>query len=142
MPDRLYPWDDFEAAIRIYSAEDGGRRTPAFNGIRWDFAYAEGQPPDALYMIWPDVYAAGGECLPTDQPLPVGVELSARMVVVVDEMRAEVHRGRVAPGARFFCHEGGRRVAEGVVTRVTGLFASREQSRPAEPAAPPDRGVS
>ena len=52
--------------------------------------------------------------------------MSARMTVVVDEMRAEVHRRRIAPGVRFYCHEGGRRVAEGTVTRVTRLFAARE----------------
>ena len=79
---RLYPHDDFEANVRILSAAEGGRRTPAFNGIRWDFAYAEGQPPGTLYMIWPDFFAADGQSLPTDQPMPVGVELSARMMIL------------------------------------------------------------
>lgn len=135
MSDRLYPHDDFEATIRIYSAAEGGRRTPVLNGIRWDFAYAADEPPAALYMIWPDFYAsASGQYLPADEPLPVGAELSARMLVVMDEMRAEVHRGRIAPGVRFFCHEGGRRVAEGVVTRITGMFAPRE-AKPVDPAA-------
>jgi translation elongation factor EF-Tu-like GTPase len=139
MPERLYPCDDFEATIRIYSATEGGRRTPAYNGIRWDFAYAEGNPPDTLYMIWPDFFATSGQSLPPDQPLSVGVELSARMSVVMDEMRAEVHRDRIAPGVRFFCHEGGRRVAEGVVTRITRLFTPRP-SRDAEPGAAADGG--
>ena len=125
MGDRLYRHDDFEATVRIYSAAEGGRRTPAFNGIRWDFAYAEDRPSDSLYMIWPDFFAGDGQSLPTDQPLPVGPALSARMLVLMDEMQAEVHRGRIAPGVRFFCHEGGRRVAEGVVTRITGLFVPR-----------------
>lgn len=123
MPDCLYPCDDFEATIRIYSVAEGGR--PVCNGIRWDFAYAEDNPPDTLYMIWPDFFATGGRSLPTNQPLPVGVELSARMGVVMDQMRAEVHRSRIAPGVRFFCHEGRHRVAEGVVTRITGLFTPR-----------------
>ena len=127
MSDRLYPWDDFEAAIHSYTTAQGGRRTPAFNGIRWDFAYAEDQSPAPLYMIWPDFFAADGRSLPTDRSLPVDVELTARMVVLLDEMRAEVHRGRIAPGVRFFCHEGSKRVAAGVVTRVTGLFVPREQ---------------
>lgn len=122
MSDRLYAHDDFEALIRIYSAKEGGRRTPTFNGIRWDFAYAENQPADTLYMIWPDFFTGDGTSLPTDQPLPVGVELRARMMVVVDEARATVHRGWIAPGIHFFCHEGDRRVAEGVVTRITGLY--------------------
>ncbi len=72
MSNCLYPWDDFEATIRIYTTAEGGRRTPAFNGIRWDFAYAEGQPLNTLYMIWPDFFATGGRSLPTDQPLPIG----------------------------------------------------------------------
>ena len=136
MGERLYPHDDFEATIRIYGATEGGRRTPAFNGIRWDFAYADDQPPVALYMIWPDFYAGpSGQHLPADQPLPVGIELSARMFVLMDEMRPEVHRERITPGVRFFCHEGSRRVAEGVVTRVTGLFTPREELRPVEPPA-------
>jgi translation elongation factor EF-Tu-like GTPase len=126
MVERLYPNDDFEATIRIYSKADGGRSTPAFNGIRWDFAYAEDQLPNSLYMIWPDFYATDGMSLPTDQGLPIGVPLHARMLILMDEMRSEVHRARLAPGTRFYCHEGARRVAEGVVTRITGLFESRE----------------
>lgn len=125
MGDRLYAHDDFEAIIHIYGPDEGGRRTPAFNGIRWDFAYADDLPAATLYMIWPDFFAAEGQSLPTDKPLPVGIELSARMAIVVDEMRSDVHRGRIAPGVRFFCQEGGRQVAEGVVTRITGLFAPR-----------------
>src|SRR5262249_3654088 len=77
---------------------EGGRRTPPYNGIRWDFAYADDAPAEWLFMIWPDFFGADGHSLLTDQPLPVGVELSARMYVVADEMRAEMHRGRITPG--------------------------------------------
>lgn len=117
-PDRLYPGDDFEAVIRVYSAAEGGRQTPAFNGIRWDFAYADDLPDGQLFMIWPDFHGPDGRSLPTNRALPVGVELRARMHVVAEELWAEVHRDRVAPGVRFYCHEGPYRVAEGVVTRV------------------------
>jgi hypothetical protein len=124
--DRLYPHDDFEAGIRIYTRAEGGRRTPPFNGIRWDLAYADDGPtPPMLYMVWPDFVGPDGRSLPTDRPLPVGPVFPARMYVLMDEMRADVHRGRIAPGVRFFCHEGPQRVAEGVVTRVTGLHAAR-----------------
>ena len=125
MPDRLYPTDDFEARIRIFSSAEGGRRYPAVNGIRWDFAYAEPQPGDALYMIWPDFLDEACHSRSDADLLPVGEELPARMMIVVDAMREQVHRSRIAPGVRFFCHEGGKRVAEGVVTRVTGLFEPR-----------------
>jgi hypothetical protein len=120
MSNRHYTLDDFEAAIRIYSSEEGGRKPPAFNGIRWDFAYAI--EPDAieLYGIYPDFCDSQGRSLPTDQPLPVGIELPARMLICSEHVR-ESQRGRIAPGTRFYCHEGPKRVAEGVVTRITGL---------------------
>lgn len=126
MSERLYPTDDFEAVIRIYIAAEGGRHPPFFNGIRWDFAYADQRTPDTLFMIYPDFLDDSGNSWSTEEPLPIGRELPARMMIVVDEMRAQVHRARIAPGVRFYCHEGGKRVAEGVVTRVTSLFKQRE----------------
>jgi len=117
--------DDFEAVIRIYSTAEGGRVNPAFNGIRWDFAYAESQPAGELYSIYPDFYGGDGSSLPTDQPLPIGREIPARMIVLFDEMREKIHRSRVREGVGFFCHEGPKRVAEGRVTRITGLFTPR-----------------
>lgn len=126
---RLYRLaDDFDAMIRIYRADEGGRKRAPFNGIRWDFAYAHDPGVEQLYMIWPDFYAASGDSLPIDLPLPVGVEIAARMTVVVDEMRAEIHRARIQPGVEFYCHEGPKRVAVGRVIRVTGLHVDRIQS--------------
>lgn len=122
MSDRLYPHDDFEATIIVFGPEEGGRPTPVFNGIRWDFKYADDPSASDLYMIWPDFFAYDGQSLPSTVPLPVGEELSARMTIVVDEMRSKVHRSRMTPGVRFFCHEGPHRVAKGIVTRITGLF--------------------
>ena len=86
-----------------------------------------------LGLIRPDFLDGSGNSRSKDEPLPVGVELPARMFIVVDEMREQVHRARIAPGVRFFCHEGGKRVAEGVVTRVSGLFEPRTaaDARPA-----------
>ena len=113
--------NDFEAVIRIFSAEDGGRKTSICNGIRWDFAYASDIMPLTLYMIYPDFFDQEGRSLPDDQPLPTGVDLPARMFVLVKEMR-DLHRQKIRKGVRFYCHEGGQRVAEGVVTRITGLL--------------------
>lgn len=123
---RLYEVpDDFEAIIRVFSPAEGGRRTPACNGIRWDFAYAVDEAPGELYMIWPDFVDDAGDSLSAETALPTDIELKARMTVLVDDMREKVHRLRVRTGVEFFCHEGGKRVAKGRVTRVTGLFADR-----------------
>lgn len=119
--------DDFEALIRIYTAAEGGRQSPPFNGIRWDFAYAEDPPSKGLFIIHPDFYDEHGDSLPTDKPLPLSVELPARMIVLNDKLRTTLHRLRITEGTRFYCHEGAMRVAEGRVTRITGLFAERPQ---------------
>jgi hypothetical protein len=107
----------------------------ACNGIRWDFAYADDAPAKDLFMIWPDFYNERRESLPTDQPLPLGREIPARMIVLSDELRNSVHRLRVTEGARFYCHEGAKRVAEGRVTRITGLFAERPHGVPGQVGA-------
>jgi translation elongation factor EF-Tu-like GTPase len=124
---RLYKQpDDFEANIRILSTAEGGRVTPPFNGIRWDFGY-EGDDALAstLFMIWPDFIDEAGDSLPTDQALPIGVLLRARMTVVVNEMRSDVHRERISVGTQFYCYEGPKRVAAGTVAKLTGLFLDR-----------------
>lgn len=123
---RLYQIpDDFEVVIRIFSAKDGGRQTSAYNSIRWDFCYADDPPGSDRFMIWPDFYDENGDSLPTDQPLPIDKDLPARMTILVDEMRERIHRFRIHEGVRFYCLEGNKRVAEGHVTRITGLFQQR-----------------
>lgn len=123
----LYPFNDFEAEIRIFNESEGGRRIPAFNGIRWDFSYHDRLPNDdcfGLYAIHPDFFDEQGNSLAPNTPLPVGKLLSARMLIVRNEMREKVHRARLSEGTKFYCHEGGLRVAEGKVTRITGLFST------------------
>src|SRR6267143_6251151 len=79
---RLYEEEpDFEALIRIYSPRQGGREHPPCNGIRWKFAYADDPVGDTLYAIWPDFLDEKGDSLPEDVPLPIDVELPARMTV-------------------------------------------------------------
>jgi translation elongation factor EF-Tu-like GTPase len=117
--------DDFEASIRILRFDEGGRKSPPFNGIRWDFNYANEQPSVGLYMIWPDFIDAAGNSVASDSPLPIDTALNARMTVLIDEMRAQVHRSRIAVGTKFYCCEGPKRVAEGHVTRITGLLLDR-----------------
>ena len=50
---RLYQKpDDFEGVVRILTEREGGRRTPTFNGIRWDLRYFH-ETEDHLSMVWP-----------------------------------------------------------------------------------------
>jgi hypothetical protein len=126
---RLYSVpDDFEATIRILTEDEGGRKFAPFNGIRWDFSYAVDNATDQLYMIWPDLFSPSGDSLPKDQQLPLSAELSARMTIVSDKMREQVHRARIKPGVEFYCHEGSRRVAVGRITRITGLHIDRSSA--------------
>ncbi|HEL2979761.1 TPA: hypothetical protein UMB92_002620 [Stenotrophomonas maltophilia] len=128
---RLYPdvADDFLARIRILTPEEGGRRSPPRNGIRWDFAYADGVRELELFMIWPDFRQASGDSWAVDLPLPVGEPLLAGLTVVNDMQRVRLHRERIRPGVRFHCHEGPRVVARGEVTCVTGLLLDRPTRR-------------
>ena len=81
---RLYQVpDDFEAVIRIYSHEEGGRRTPPFNGIRWDFGYADDPPGSSIYMIMPDFFDEHGR-----QPMLVRILNADGHLELSSDMRA------------------------------------------------------
>ena len=119
--------DDFEATIRIFREEEGGRREPPHNGMRWDLCYAGDDLKESLWMVWPDFLDQSGESRSGEEALPVGVPLPAKMFVARDVMRAEVHRKKAKIGVRFYCHEGPKRVAEGVITKITHLFDERKK---------------
>jgi translation elongation factor EF-Tu-like GTPase len=116
---------DFEAVVRIFTHEQGGRKSPSFNGLRWDFSYAEDDPAKGLWMIHPDFVDEGGDSLAQDRPLPLDIKLPARFLILDDKLRAEVHRPRLRVATRFFCHEGSKRVAEGRVTKILALNEER-----------------
>ncbi len=67
---------DFEAEITILTAEQGGRTNPPHNYIRWDFGYAEDNPPEPkrslsanIYMIYPNFLDESGT--PVQQGIPL-----------------------------------------------------------------------
>lgn len=117
---RLYEHrDDFEAKIIVLSEADGGRATAPFNGIRWDFLYEGEEPTESLYMIWPEFIDEFGDAIPKD--IPLTGTLKARMHILNRELAESVHRNRIKVGTIFFSMEGPKKVARGVVTRITGL---------------------
>ena len=114
--------EDFQARIRFFSLEEGGRRSYP-NGIRFDFKYTDDEKN--IYMIWPDFFDSKGNSLSIEEMLPLDIWLDARMYIVVPEMREKVHRLRIGEGIKFYCMDGHRRIAEGVVSKVIGLYATR-----------------
>ena len=127
MPYYLYPDDiaDFEARIRILTTEEGGKYRWTYNGIRWDFRYAFDPKKLVYWMLYPDFYDANGSSFPPDYPVPAGEWLYARMYCFSLTGR-ELHQELIRPGTSFYCVEGNRIVAEGTVTRITGLFEARQ----------------
>ncbi len=87
--------------------------------------YADNPATGEIYVIQPDFLDSSGVSFPQNAPLPVDVVLRARMTVIVDEMRAELHRSRIMVGTRFYCCEGSRKCAEGEVSKITGLHLKR-----------------
>ena len=124
MPRRVDRPEDFWANIRIFSYNESGRKLPVFNGIRWDFCYADDSPPDALWTIWPDFVDSAGLTFAESTPLPTNEILAARMYILNDELRRTVHRHRLKLGTRFYCCEGPNKMAEGVVMKIVSLSES------------------
>jgi hypothetical protein len=96
----------------------------AFDGIFATKATSQ-KTEDGLWMIWADFFDNSQNSLPKDKPLPIDIELHARMVILNNEAREKVHQAKISIGKEFYCHEGPRRVAFGRITKITGLYAAR-----------------
>ncbi|NOX95954.1 MAG: hypothetical protein GXP04_12920 [Alphaproteobacteria bacterium] len=121
---RLFKNSDghFDAEIDIYPIEKTGRKSHPLNGIRWAFAYAEdfakntkNGTPTQISDVWPEFLDESGQTIPTDVPL-MGM-LKARMHIVSPEM-VSVHMTRLKVGTKFYCLDGIRPRAQGVVTAL------------------------
>jgi hypothetical protein len=108
---------DFLVQYRLYSPSEGGRRVTVQH-LRFDFLY-RGDDLQTLFMIHPEFLDASGHPIPEGVPVPL--EGAASMWVVVPEMRARVHRGRIAVGVRGHFMEGPRKIGDVQVTQVLGL---------------------
>ena len=110
---------DFEVTYRIYSAEECGRKTPAFQGIRWDFMYEE--YPGEAFMIPEILDVKTKQPLISEIPIPeYGV---ATMWIVAPQLRP-MHRQRLNVGTRGYFIEGNRKVGVCEVTQIIGLLAN------------------
>jgi hypothetical protein len=110
----------FEAEITILPLGEKTRTTPPRNGIRWGFCYADDKLPDGVEHdshsdVFPEFVNDAGETIPDTQPL--SGTLKARMHIIFPNM-VPIHLNRVRVGTRFYCMEGLRKMASGIVTGV------------------------
>ena len=117
---RLYQHPgDFEGLVRILEPKEGGRTAPVFNGLRWDLRYWH-QAEASNWQVWPEFMDDSDDAIPPDRPIAGLVR--ARFHVIAPELRA-FHSQQARTGVGFFCVEGARVYAAGIITRITGLAA-------------------
>ena len=114
----LYTGHHFEATVWILPSEQSGRKTPIYNGVRWQFRYDNQPAEESSYLIFPDFVDANGKSLPPDMPLTEDEPLTARMTIPFDELRLSVHLNRIHPDTRFLGYDLWRPIAKGIVTRA------------------------
>jgi hypothetical protein len=108
---------DFRVTYRLFTAKEGGRRMPAYQGIRWDFRYEDKSIHTGTWMIWPEFLGLDGEVLPLGQIPDLG---QANMFCVNTDSHT-FHRQHIRPGGRGYFVEGSRRMGVCEVVDVLKL---------------------
>lgn len=121
--ERLGHSHDFEVEYRILNESEGGRKTLAYQGIRWDFWYEfNGQHENQLFVIWPEFLDSNGNVI-TKNNVAVPASGIARMWIVNDSLR-KYHQDKIKVGLNGNGHEGGTVVAKYVVSKIVGLMTN------------------
>ncbi|MBD2714876.1 hypothetical protein KBK19_07510 [Microvirga sp. STR05] len=111
---------DFRVSYSLYSAEEGGRKTPAYQHIRWDFRYDDESISTRTFHIWPEILHPDGTLLLNEHVPAHGL---ADMFVVFPGSRA-YHQQHIRLGVRGYFVEGARRVAVCEVIAVLHLHTN------------------
>lgn len=114
---------DFDVKYKLYSEEKGGRKV-TFQGLRCDFSY-EGDDisKDGIYMIYPEFEDENGDVI-LDMNKPIQLVCTARMWIVIPEMRNDIHKSRIEVGTKGYMMEGSRKIGEVEVIRIVGLHTN------------------
>ncbi len=104
---------DFQVTYRLFPPEEGGRRTPVYQGIRWDSRLADETRPHN-WMVYPEFIDADGFIIPNGPVAPVG---RANMFPLNSTLRAK-YRPLVQPGTRGYFVEGSQRMGVWEVLEV------------------------
>lgn len=100
---------DFKVKYKFRSYEAGGRKNPAYQGIRSDFWYHhKDNAENDLFMIWPLFEDKNGDIIDEG---PVLFEGIARMQIVNEKM-LEYHLPKLKIGVKGYFMEGLRRTAD------------------------------
>jgi hypothetical protein len=108
---------DFRVTYRLFTAEEGGRKTSAYQGIRWDFRYEDNAISTGTWIIHPVFLGLDGQVLPVE-PLPMVGQ--ANMFILNTELRS-FHRQRIRLGTRGYFVEAPHRVGVCEVVEVLRL---------------------
>ena len=113
---------DFRVSYRLYNIEEGGRRTPHFQGVRWDFAFEDESiaKPKQVFIIWPEFITSAGEALPDGVPMP---KAGLANMFIVNPVFREFHNQHITVGVRGYFTEGPHHVATCEVVEVLALSA-------------------
>lgn len=115
---RLAP--DFRVSYSLYSEEEGGRKTPALQHIRWDFRYDAKAVSTGTFMIWPEILLPSGEMLLEGFVPMHGL---ADMFILFPAGRV-FHKQHICLGTRGYFVEGPHRVAVCEVVEILGLHTN------------------
>lgn len=111
---------DFDVRYRLYSIEEGGRKV-TYQGLRCDFMYEGDDISAGIYMIHPEFEDESGNII-LDEEEPIELTGTARMWILIPEMREAVHKHRIKVGTKGFMMEGSRKIGEVEVIRIISLF--------------------
>ena len=111
---------DFRVSYHLFSAEEGGRKTPHFQHIRWDFSYSDEQigKSNQVFIIWPEFVSDSGQVLPQGEPMPK--QGLADMFIVNPAFRA-FHGQHIKVGVRGYFREGFRKITLCEVVEILAL---------------------
>lgn len=111
---------DFRVSYTLYRAEEGGRKTPANQHIRWDFRYDDKAISTHTFTIWPEILYPNGELL-VDGYVPMhGL---ADIFIVFSASRA-FHQQHIKLGLRGYFVEGPHLVAVCEVVAILSLYSN------------------
>lgn len=113
---------DFKISYRFYLPDEGGRRLLPYQGYRCDFAYdGDDINKTGIFMIHPEFEDENGLVILNNQ-ISVSQIGTARMWILIPEMRREVHIHRIKGGIKGYFMEGNRRVGEVIVIEVNDIM--------------------